>query len=400
MTFPLLRQAALPCLVLSIAATAGCQLGTGHQQNLNAANDRWKSLRASLILPMAQRQFDTGDLDQAERSLVEAISIDSKNPHLFILAGRVAIERGQLERAYQRLQTAISLDPKLPEAHYYQGVVLQRWKRYEPALASYQEAYNLQADNPAFLLAISEMHVALDQSDAALAILSDKAQYFDQSASIRIGIGQLYFIRGDFAQAVVYYQQAALLEPDNLQILEQLALAQVAAGQTTAAAQNLEKLCSDPTLADRPDLNRALAKCYLALGHTADAKTVYQKLLRADPKDEQAWIGLGEIAWSVNDTAGALQAANRAMTLDPDRHEGFLLAGMVWHRRGNLDRALTMFDFAAERAPKSAIPMILRGITLEQANRADEAAKAYAEALRRNPSDEHAHKLLAQIASP
>lgn len=376
----------------------GCEIGTGHEKNVQDANTRWKAMRASLLLPMAQQRFDSGDLDQAEKTLLDAISVDSDNPSLFVLAGRVALERGQLERSYQRLQTAIELDPKLPEAHYFQGIVLQRWKRYDGAFERYCEAYDLESDNSAFLLAIGEMLVALDRIDEAVELLSEKAEYFDQSPGIRVALGQLYSIEGQYSKAADYYKQASLLDPDDLQIVEELARAQLRSEQLALAVLNLERLCGNPALDDRSDLQRLLARAYLLSGRAGDARRVFMRLTRKDPRDEEAWIGMGEVSWSTSDTSGALLAANRVMALSSDRHEGYLLAGMVWHRRGHLERALSMFDRAAERAPKSAVPMILRGITLEQAGRTDEAALAYTEALRRKPSDVHAQELLAHVA--
>ena len=389
---------AIVLLALSGPLTlTGCQIGSGHEKNVTAAADRWKALRASMILPMAQKQFDTGDLDQAEQTLLEALSVDDKNPHLYVLAGRVAMERGQLERGHQRLQTAIDLAPELGEAYYFQGIVLQRWSQFDRALQRYEKAYELSPDNPAFLIAIGEMLVAQDRTDEALARLSAKLEYFDENAGMRMAVGQMLMMQQQPTEAIVHLQQASMLSPDDLQIVEELAKAQLAGGQADLASVNYERLCSETSVIERPDIRQGLAQCYLAEGRLADAKAIYLKLTRHHAKDPNIWVRLGEISWMTDDTAGALLAANRAMSLEPKRHEGYLLAGMVWHRRGRLDRALTMFDHAAERAPKSAMPMILRGITLEQAERSAEAAAAYAEALRRQPTDPHAQRLLAQV---
>ena len=385
-------------IVIGASVLVGCEAQSGHEKNVQAANDRWKAVRGSLVLPMAQRQFDTGDLDLAEKTLAEAITVDTENPQLYILAGRVALERGQLERGHHRLQTAIDLDPEIAEAYYFQGIVLQRWSKFDLALERYQKAFELTPDNAAYLIAQSEMLVALDRVDEARQQLTDKVGYFEQNAGIRVALGQLHVIERQFDIAADYFQQASLLEPDDTTIVEELALAQLASGQVDLAVLNLERLCSQITMSQRPDLRMSLAKAYMATGRTGDARAIYLNLTRHDPKDVDAWVSLGEIAWSNNDTASALLAANRVMALAQDRHEGYLLAGMVWHRRGRLDRALSMFDHAAEFAPKDAVPMILRGITLEQAKRPEEAAEAYAEALRREPSDPHARSLLAQVA--
>jgi len=74
-----------------------------------------------------------------------------------------------------------------------------------------------------------------------------------------------------------------------------------------------------------------------------------------------------------------------------------MLAGLVWQKRKETDKALSHFDRASQLAPGETQAMILRGITLEQAGRFDAARVAYQDALKRNPEDERAKKLLAQI---
>jgi len=382
---------------LLVLGLAGCQ--ARHKEQVNTANQRWKTLRSDMMLQMAQRQFNAGNLDQAEISLVEAISIDGENPYLHVLGGRIGLERGKLERAYNRLQHAIEINESLPQAHYFQGIVLQRWNQFDAALVRYRQAFDLEGDNPAYLLAMVEMLVELNQADEAMDMLTSKMVYFDQNAGIRMAIGQLYAMRDDYKQAAKYLQLASLLAPDDLRILEELALALAADGQNDKAIQTLERLCTEPELADRRDLRRVLGQTYVKTQRLADARAVYVDLTRTDPKDVEAWIKLGEVSLTTQDTSGTLMAANRIKALAPHRYEGYLLAGLVWQKRQRVDRALAMFEQASQMAPDHAEPVILQGITLEQAGQTKAAAKAYTKALHRQPDDQRAKHLLAQVTA-
>ncbi|MCE9590966.1 MAG: tetratricopeptide repeat protein [Planctomycetes bacterium] len=385
---------------LLVMGLAGCEGGgrKNHDKAVNAANTKWHSLRSNMMLKLGQQQFDTGDLDEAEKTTADAIGIDSKNAKLYVLAGRIALERGQLERAYQRLQLASEFDPKLPDAPYFQAIVLQRWQRYGDALAGYQKASELQPDNASFVLATCEMFVALNRTDEATDLLKSKVTYFDQNAGIRVALAQLAMMHKKPAEAVDYLQQASLLQPDDKQIIENLALAQIAAGQTSKAIAVLEKLCADPKNADRRDLLRTLANAYQHDGRAADARRTYVRLTQTDPSDSESWIKLGELAWSQGDLAGALLAANRSIALAPKRPEGYVLAGLALQKRDRLDEALRMFDRAAEVAPNSAEPVLLRGMALQHAGRNKDAVQAYTEALRREPKDTRAQQLLAAVS--
>lgn len=395
-------------LAASMTGCAGKDKGA-HAQAVAHHKERYNEIRSGLILNMAQQQFDGGDLDQAEASLRDALSMDPSNPKLHTLSGRIELERGKLERAYRLFELSIQLDldgqpkPKddkpvkarYPEPFYYQGVVLQRWQQFDKAEEAYRQAYELQPDNASFLMAQAEMLVEMNKTDDAVVLLQDKLTYFDQNAAMRAAIGHLYRMKGEPAKAVPYFEQAALLAPDNPKLHEELALTHLAAGQYERAATGLERLLKERK--DRADLQRALATAYSRSGRDDKARELYLTIARGPHGNAADWVKIGELALQKNDLGGALNAANRAIATAPQQHEGYLLAGMSLQKRGALDESLRMFDRAAELSPSNAAPLILRGISLERAGRKTAAAEAYREALRRQPEDTRAQKLLSNV---
>ncbi len=405
-TAPLLAAAALG------ATLVGCAGNNDTVKNWRGdANSRWLTMRSGMMLDMAQQAFDTGDLDRAEKELNQALALDPGNDRLQTLGGRIALERGRLEKAYHHFQVAIDIDspneengedyvPTNADARYYQAVVFQRWKRYDDALQRYTDAYEIKPDQSNLLMARCEMLVELDRADEAVELLEAKLAYFDQSAGIRAMLGHIYMLQGEPGEAVEYFAKASLLDPDNLKLQEELARAQFAAGQYREAAKSVSQLREHPENARRADLRRLEAQAQLKMGRTAEARKVYLDLTRTPQVAAGDWIVLGQLAWQDSDPGGALSAASRAMKLDPERHEAYVLAGMVWQKRENLDEALRNFDRAAELAPDNAVPLILRGIALQKAGRAAAAADAYTQALQRHPDDPRALKLLKTVSVP
>ena len=385
---------------LCITVLVGCNSGEKgqHEQWVDQANNRWLGLRSNMMLKMAQQQFETGDLELAERSIQDALQLDPKNDKLHVLAGRIALEQGQLERSYQRFELAQKFNEENADAYYYQGLVLQRWQRYDEAQSEYEKAYEIKPDEEAYLLATAEMMVERDQVDAALTKLTDKLNYFDQSAALRAQVGQIYKLKNRPDKAVPFFEQAALMDPDNIKLETELALSQFAAGQNKDAIATLESLLNRPKMQKRRDLRRTLARAYLEIGRKQKARTTYLELARSEHGQPSDWLRLGQLAWQAKDLGGALQAANRVIELAPQRHEGYLLAGMVWQERGRLDDALSMFDRAAQRAEDRAEPLILRGLSLQRAGRDAAAREAYRRALQRNPNDRRARRLLQSLS--
>ena len=390
------RVLSLAAMMLCASSLFGCATKS-HDEWMNNADKRWHSLRSTAMLEMARGQFEAGALDQAEKSVTEAAAIDATNPALHLLAGRISLERGELEKAYRLFQLSSEFNAEEPDAFFYQGVVLQRWQQYNAALEAYEKAYELDPTNPGRLLAVAETHVALDKIDSAVELLEGRKYYFDQNAGIRVMLGHLYRMRNEPKLAVENFRQATMLDQDNPRVLEELGLSQFEAGYNADAAATFNTLLERPEYANRNDLKRSLAKAETGIGRHKVAKEIYVQLTRDDPTNVNDWIRLGELCWKIEDLGGSLIAANRAITLSPRRHEGYLLSGLVWQKRGKIENALEMFDRAAELSPQNATPLILRGISLQKTDRPAAAAEAYTEALRRNPDDHRAERLLAQL---
>ena len=388
-----LRCVAVAAAVLGLLA--GCE--SGGSEDRNQAAERYMKARSTMALQLAERQFDSQDLDSAEKTLNDALKVNAKDGRVYLMLGRIALERGQLERAFRHFELSIELDEQLHGAHYFKGVIHQRWQQYDKALASYNRAFELWRDKPTYLLAIAEMLIELDRADEALKLLESKLVYFDQNAGIRLAIGQVHLLRDDPASALRYYQQAALLSPEDKRLREELAHVQVRAGETAAAARGLESLMLDESYAERSDLRLLLADCLLKLNRPAEATKLLTELTQREPALLDSWLKLGEAAWAAGDSATALRATGKARQLAPDRADGYLLAGIIWSKQGDVDEAVRMFDAAAQLAPQDHLPMLLRGVALEQVGRPSAAEEAYREALRRKPDDERTRRLLAGV---
>jgi tetratricopeptide (TPR) repeat protein len=350
-------------------------------------------------LQQAQRQFDSGDLDQAEKTATDALADDPSSARLLVLVARIKIERGQLEQAKIVLGQALAIDAKLPDAHYYTGLVQQRWQQYATARDQYHQAYELAKDHAPYLLAEAEMLVDLDQIDQAAALLTDKLSYFDQNSALRMALANICELQHHYAQAVEFYRQAALLRPDDTEVAENLARAQLRAGDAPAAVASLEPLCALPKYVGRSDVQRMLAQAYVAAGRLTDARAQYVRVMKLAPNDAEVWLRLGETCLALGDRAGALEAARRMTELSPNAQDGPMLAGMAYRACGQVEMAQRCFHRAAELAPQSAAPLILLGLTYEQSGRRADAAGAYAQALQREPADGRARQLLAHLSA-
>lgn len=369
------------------------------------AEGRWNSVKSSIAIQMAEDQFNGGQLGLAQKTIEEAMVKDMENPQLWMMGGRIALEKSELETAYQRLAKAIEYGEEREnysqkdkaKPHYFQGIIDQRWQRYDSAKDKYTLAYERDPENVAYFLAKIEMLVQLGRLTEASTELEGKTTYFDQNATVRALLGHVYRRQDNHAKAALWFKQASMLAPEDMKLKEEVARSQVEVGRFGEAARGLSELINTEYGAKRTDLHRLLAESYAKAGKLHEAKDQYTTLTNLDRTSVHDWSKLGELSYRLGDEGTALQSANRLINLAPDDHRGYLLAGMVWNKRDRLDRALSMFDRAADLAPNDTTPLILRGIALQKNDRPAAAADAYKQALSIDPENKRAQHLLTSV---
>lgn len=376
---------------------AGCNTPTS-KENKAAAHDRWSMARAGVMYSMAKQQFEVGDLDKAEKTVRGALSTKPDEPRFLELAARIAIERGELEKAFHTLELANGYNADMPQTHYLFGVVFQRWQKYDAAYTSYMKSYDLQSDQVSPLLAASEMLVKLGRDTEAIQLLESKETYFEHNPALRVAIGRMHMLQRDFKTAARYYREAHLLAPDDPTILEHLASALYASDQPGEAIYYLIQLQQVPAYKDRSDIAMTLGDCYMTTGKANKARKVFMALTESDENNVAAWIKLGQAAWVVGDRIRAEESARRTMVLAPDRHEGYLLHGMIAMQRKRHGEAVKVFTHASALAPEETAPHILKGMALERIGDKRAAVASYQQALKVDPSDQRARALLSAVA--
>lgn len=385
------------------AGLAGCGAGHGAytSNHMIEAQARFDALKAGAEWEMARQQYLSGDLEKALDSVDKSIELSGSVAKSHTLRGRVLIEMGQLDKARDSFNRAMAIDPGHHPAAYYKGIVLERFRQFEDALAEYESAFRLDPASAQYLIAAAEMLLELGRADDARAMIDDNRSRFEHNAGVRQTLANIAMIEGDSALAAEMFSQARLLAPDDLSIVEDLVRALVEEDRWVEAEHQLARLLNEPELRDRGDLQRLHARCLIELDRPVEARSLLLGLSQRPEaaSDPEIWIDLGRAALAISDLARVRSSANRAIALAPDRSEGHLLLA-AWHEReGNTAEALEAANSAARARPDDPAAWVLRGELLRRLDRADEAARSLANAIRLDPADGAARRLLAAVES-
>lgn len=152
---------------------------------------------------------------------------------------------------------------------------------------------------------------------------------------------------GEFAIAAKRLLYARDADPTDPAVVRMLTVALLQAEDLPAAARAVRDWLR--VEGERPAPHRFAARIYEAQGANMQAAESAANVVRLAPKDGAAWARLGRLRLRLHDRAGALEALERGMALEPTV-EGLLDLALAAHLAGDLGRQVDASRQAAELA--------------------------------------------------
>ena len=193
------------------------------------------------------------------------------------------------------MDKALSLDPQDTVVHALRGLYWKRQGLYKNGIAEYQQAVEIEPENPTW----------------------------------RVSIGELSALNGDLVSALGDYQKATSLAPKDATYWRLLAMfcsdtgVQVQEVGLPAAQKAAEIAPNDPQVSD------ALGWSYLNAGYLYNAEQNLLKAIKAEPDLALAHIHLAELYLRKGDRASAFVELNNVRQLDANGPSGQLAAQLL-----------------------------------------------------------------------
>ena len=210
-----------------------------------------------------------------------------------------------LQRGAERVPDSITLKRALIDETVRQGSP-------EDALSYLQNTLSEQNNPPANLYALAG-ELPSDYATQALAIVRQGRSIYPQDAGLALAEAALLTQTGDNAAAESVLNDARSFAPDDLRVLNQLAVAQAQQGKLDEARATLE---SAPQTNNTVQAN--LAQIYLEAGQIEAALEIIEPLLAASPQDAELYSLYGVALGRAGRYDQALNALDEALTIDPN----------------------------------------------------------------------------------
>lgn len=197
----------------------------------------------------------------------------------------------------------------------------------------------------------------------------------DRRAALFFGAGTQSLIDQKYTDALNSLLKANELNPNNPEILNNLAMAYYFKGQTDLAIETLKKtLKLDPK---NSDAKTNLASIIYRQGDVEQAKNLYQEILKDLTYDKQARTYFNLAAIEINHSRNKRKAEeylNLAIKEDENFCPAYTVLGKMHFERGHFKTALSNFRSAGlGTCYNNPVPHYLSALTLIKLNRFDEA---------------------------
>jgi Flp pilus assembly protein TadD len=171
------------------------------------------------------------------------------------------------ETALELYREAVAVSGGTPAANVRLGDAYLRAKKLDGAIQAYRAALAKDADDAGALLGLGTALMRQGAAEKGLAALAKAAPQVNTGAAYnRLGVAQT--IAGQFSDAQATFEKALTIQPDDLDIATNLALAAALAGQSERAAELTDKIARSPTV--QPVHRRNLVIVLGLIGRSAD----------------------------------------------------------------------------------------------------------------------------------
>jgi cellulose synthase operon protein C len=315
-------------------------------------------------------RLNRGEFDAALKAVDALTKKQPENALSHTLRGRIHVARKDAAAARTSFDKALAIDPRYFTA--ITGLALLDLTENQPAAAKKHFEDLLQAEprNHLAMMALADLRQrAGDPRESVVQLLSQAVKTAPNEAEPRLQLVAAHLRNKDHKNALVAAQDALAAMPNNLDVLESLARAQLDSGDFQQAVSSFRSLAGANPQSARPYLG--LADTYTAMRDKAAAENSLKKALQLQPNLVSAQRGLIDMALANNRPRDALEVARSMQKQRPEDEGGYLLEGEVQMRLKNRDAAITALRNGLQRTQSGVLAGRLHGALLSADRRAE-----------------------------
>ncbi|XP_071478845.1 protein O-mannosyl-transferase TMTC1-like, partial [Diadema antillarum] len=312
---------------------------------------------AKAYFNLANLYSDSGDLIEAERLLEKALEIDPTSWDTLNSLASIKQRQGKEQAAEGYYLTALGLAEVSADVHNNYAAFLMSNDRYQESLHHYQECLTLDPSHSIAMTNMARLLRLLNRTTEAEEMYK-RALSVDKSAKTLQSLAAVYYNTNRPGDALIIYQQALELEPENTDIQLQYAQVLTRLGRYGDAEKFLQAgLHHDHDMISfrrllssiysiQHQYTRALQEVDYILDHSVNLN---------DETKAELIFERGNYLKGLNRLDQAKEAYEAALALNPDMGSCLLNLGALHHIRGEYKQARIYYEQALILDPGNSI---------------------------------------------
>jgi tetratricopeptide (TPR) repeat protein len=243
----------------------------------------------------------------------------------------IALAKDNPGEALPLLERSLRLEPSAGRAHYLLG-----------------QAFRLlgKTNDAAIELALGKDHPEYPMPDE----WNSQASAYMKTTADQIEIARNLEMAGRADEAVNMLGEALTFQPKSLTLMNNLAVAYIAAGRPGLSVPILEHAMALDTNFVAATIT--LSQAYHLLGRTNEALACAEHAIAALPQAIEGHLAKANVLLDMEDDRGAVEAIERARSLDPQNADLHLeLGDLYWRNLAETNRALSHYEQAIQLNP-------------------------------------------------
>ncbi|XP_026807762.1 UDP-N-acetylglucosamine--peptide N-acetylglucosaminyltransferase 110 kDa subunit-like isoform X2 [Rhopalosiphum maidis] len=287
----------------------------------------------------AESLIKTNDIEFAEHVYIQILNLKPDSYIVRNMYGKLLLSLNKTENAKQQFKIAQKIAPESQEALSNLGDVYLMTDKFDKAILNYHKALEV---NPNLIMTLVNLGMAYlkltDYQKAANAF--EKAIELDpENISAFNYLRVIYYYQGNILSSVETFKKILKVQPDNLDINLELALIYINILNDYEEAENYLKKCIELN-SQREDLYKLLFTVYKKSNKSINASDIC--------------ISLGDLYLDRLDLENAIDAFNTAVDLNPENALGYWKFGLIMHKLGHFNFALSRYRKAIDVKPNFA----------------------------------------------
>jgi len=308
----------------------------------------------------------------------------------------------------------------------YLGLIADRKGDYVSALKYFSRAESYDRNNPEIFMNMARTYRNLKQYDNAMKSAEKSAELLPQDINPLILMGNINYDLTHYDDALRYYQKALRISPDNPSLLYNTALALFKKGERFQALEFLKKAAEEDRIGEvayrsysrlgaeflesnmfdlaEKNLKQAagmrpgdaaarynLGVAYLRQGKNNEALKELEEAERLSQGDIGMLEQIGESFFSMKEYDRSLRSYGKVLESNSRDVKTLSRIGEIYYSKGDLERAYDAYSKVTRIQPateNARIAYLNMGNILDDAQRYDEAIKAYESALTIRDNDD------------